>query len=65
MFQKIKLEQKYKEEVWKFKFVEKKLLGSDNLCPDLTKEKIVSMVKNQEKQRKRLIEGYKHYDDNN
>ncbi|EMF0152764.1 hypothetical protein N8A33_002693 [Enterococcus hirae] len=44
------------------KFAEKKLLASDNLRPDLTKEKIVSVAKNQEKQRKRLIEGYKHYE---
>lgn len=62
MLQKIKLEQKYKEEVRQFKFAEQILLASDNLRPDLTKEKIVSMAKNQEKQRKRLIEGYKHYE---
>ncbi|HBM6877215.1 TPA: relaxase, partial [Enterococcus faecium] len=62
MLQKIKLEQKYKEEVRQFKFAEKKLLASDNLRPDLTKEKIISVAKNQEKQRKRLIEGYKHYE---
>ncbi|HFU5912905.1 TPA: relaxase, partial [Enterococcus faecium] len=37
MLQKIKLEQKYKEEVRQFKFAEKKLLASDNLRPDLTK----------------------------
>ncbi|OTN91558.1 hypothetical protein [Enterococcus faecium] len=61
MLQKIKLEQTYKEEVRQFKFAEKKLLVSYNLRPDLTKEKIVSVAKNQEKQRKRLIEGYKHY----
>ncbi|WP_241161973.1 MULTISPECIES: hypothetical protein [unclassified Enterococcus] len=60
MLQKIKLEQTYKEEVRQFKFAEKKLLVSDNLRPDLTKEKIVSVAKNQEKQRERLIEGYKH-----
>ncbi|MFS1350377.1 hypothetical protein ACLZX5_00400 [Enterococcus faecium] len=62
MLQKMKLEQKYKEEVRQFKFAEKKLLASDNLRPDLTKEKIISVAKNQEKQRKRLIEGYKHYE---
>ncbi|EME3594911.1 relaxase, partial [Enterococcus faecium] len=49
MLQKIKLEQKYKEEVRQFKFAEKKLLASDNLRPDLTKEKIISVAKNQEK----------------
>lgn len=62
MIQKIKLEQKYKEEVCQFKFAEKKLLASDNLRPDLTKEKIISVAKNQEKQRKRFIEVYKHYE---
>lgn len=57
--EKSRLQKKYKEELKLFHLAEKKLIASDNLRPDLTKEKIISVAKNQEQQRKRLVDSYK------
>lgn len=42
--------------------LQKKLLASDNLRPDLTKEKVITVAKNQEKEQKAIVEGYKFYE---
>lgn len=57
-----RLEKQYEKEIQQFRFAEKKLIATDNLRSDLTKEKIIEMAKNQTTQRKRLVESYKFYE---
>ena len=61
--EKISMQKKYKNEIQQFRFAEKKLLATDNLRHDLTKEKIISMAKNQKTQRQRLVESYRFYEE--
>lgn len=61
--EKISMQKKYKNEIQQFRFAEKKLLATDNLRHDLTKEKIISMAKNQTTQRQRLVESYRFYEE--
>ncbi|MGG5333790.1 relaxase/mobilization nuclease domain-containing protein [Enterococcus sp. AZ163] len=60
--QKTKLEKQYESELRQFNLAEKKLTATNNLRTDMPKEKIIALAKNQEQQKKRLIDSFKYYE---